>query len=130
MGRPIQKRQLCLAMFKMQWYLEIFDKLTIQNRQLGVIKHTRRNTVMYLRGSFKKFYLLLQNFVNIKASHMKFVTFVAPSLSYTFMENSIWYHIDFYPYTVKAELRFWTPETGKWSLNKCVDFARSYDSLW
>ena len=48
MGRPIQKRQLCLAMFKMQWYLEIFDKLTIQNRQLGVIKHTRRNTVMYL----------------------------------------------------------------------------------
>ena len=61
-----------------------------------------------LRGSFNKFYLLLQNFVNIKASHMKCVTFVAPSLSYTFMVNPIWYHIYFYPYTVKAELIFWT----------------------
>ena len=45
---PYKRDELCLAMFKMQWYLEIFDKLTIQNRQLGVIKHTRRNTVMYL----------------------------------------------------------------------------------
>ena len=63
-----------------------------------------------IRGSFNKFYLLLQNF----ASHMKFVTFVALSLSYTFMVNPIWYHnIYFYPYTVKAELRFWATETRK-----------------
>ena len=38
----------------------------------------------YIRGSFKKFYLFLQNFVNIKASHMKCVTFVTLRFSNTF----------------------------------------------
>ena len=57
-----------------------------------------------LRRSFNKLYLLHQNVVNIKASHMKFVTIVALSLG----------HIYFYPYTVKAELRFSTTETRKW----------------
>ena len=54
------------------------------------------------------------DFVNIKASHIRFVTFVALSLSYTFMVNPIRYYIYFYPYTVKTELRFWTTETRKW----------------
>ena len=45
--------------------------------------------IYILRGSF---YRLLQNFINIKASHMNIFTFVALSLSYKFMVNSIWYH--------------------------------------
>ena len=37
------------------------------------------------------FYLLLQNFVNIKAIRMKFVTIIAQSLSYTLMVNLVTY---------------------------------------
>ena len=53
-----------------------------------------------VRRSFKKFYFLLQNFVNIKASQMKFVTIVALSHSYTFTVNPISDTIFIlYPYT-------------------------------
>ena len=45
------------------------------------------SSCVFIRGSFKRFYLLFQNFINIKASHMKFVTFVTLSLSYTFVVN-------------------------------------------
>ena len=48
---------------------------------------------------------------DIKASHMKFVTLVVLSLSYTLMIYPIVYHLYLYPYTVKAELRLWTTET-------------------
>ena len=65
----------------------------------------------------------LHNFVNIRVSHMKLVNFVAPSLGFTYIVNIIKYHLYSYPYTVKDELRFWTPETRKWCLNRCVDFA-------
>ena len=41
---------------------------------------------LFVRGSFKKFYLLLQNFVK---PVMKCVTIVALCLSYTFMVNPI-----------------------------------------
>ena len=79
---------------------------------------------LIIRGSFKIFYLLLHNFVNLKSSRMKLVVIVTLSLSYTFMANQKYCHFNsFFLFMIKLEQRFWTTETGKCHYNKCVDFA-------